>query len=163
LTVLTLEEKMSLRPTVLSPASLLRRSIDRHLREVHGLSRRTFLQSAAGSAGLALTASLGMPRLARAKGHGHDLQPKPIPVGAAPLGIPIHHIPVQPAAARIQDLTEPSQITDFNGLVGLNRIRGAGRGAGFADPLAFQADMGFMSGKYIGEDGEKHNGTFVFI
>jgi hypothetical protein len=156
--------KMNLRPTVFSPASLLRRSIDRHLQEVHGLSRRTFLQSAAGTAGLALTASLGMPRLAHAKDHDRDNnQPKPIPGGASPLGISIHHFPVQPTAIPISALTEPSQITDFNGLVGLNRIRGAGRGSGFADPLAFQADMGFMSGKYIGEDGESHNGVYVFI
>lgn len=154
---------MSLRPTVLSPASLLRRSIDRHLREVHGLSRRTFLQSAASTAGLALTASLGMPKLAQAKDHDrdHDIQPKPIPGERLVLGIPIHHFPVQSTDTPISALTEPSQITDFNGLVGLNRIRGAGS-HGF-DQLAFQADMGFMKGKYIGEDGKSHDGVFAFI
>ena len=150
---------MSLRPTVFSPASLLRRSIDRHLREVHGLSRRTFLQSAASTAGLALTASLGMPTLAQAK--DHDIQPNPIPEVRSVLGKNIHHFPVQTTDTPISALTEPSQITDFNGLVGLNRIRGAGS-HGF-DQLAFQADMGFMSGEYIGKDGESHNGTFVFI
>src|SRR5437660_7999593 len=118
---------MSTRPTLFSPQTFLGRSIDRHLREFHGVSRRSFLQSAASTAGLVLTTSMGMPQLAHAK--DKDLtQPKPIPGGVSPLGIFIHHFPVQPTATAIQDLTEPSQITDFKGFVGLNRIRGAGRG-----------------------------------
>jgi hypothetical protein len=46
---------------------------------------------------------------------------------------------------------EPSQITDFNGFVGLNRIRGGGSGTGFPS-LAFQADMG-----------KHYSGAFGFI
>ena len=41
--------------------------------------------------------------------------------------------------------------------------RGCDTGTGFAAPLAFQTDMGFMQGEFIGEDGEHHNRTFVFI
>jgi hypothetical protein len=29
--------------------------------------------------------------------------------------------------------------------------------------VLFQADMGFMKGLYIGEDGHRHHGTFSFV
>jgi len=68
-----------------------------------------------------------------------------------------------PAGTPLSQLTEPSEITDFNGFIGDTRIRGAGTGTGFTNPLAFQTDMGFMQGEFAGEDGEHHQGTFVFI
>jgi len=151
---------MSLRSTLFSPHTLLGRKIKEHMREFHGVSRRTFLQNAAGSAGFALTASLGMPQFAHAEKTDN---PKPIPAGVSPLGIFIHHFPVQPTATPMQALTEPSQITDFKGFVGLNRIRGGGTGSGYAGELAFQADVGFMKGQYIGADGNQHEGVFGFI
>ena len=83
--------------------------------------------------------------------------------GVSPLGIFIHHFPAQPTATPLASLNEPSQITDFKGFVGLNRIRGAGRGSGFAHDLAFQADMGFMKGVFIAENGKRHEGVFGFI
>ena len=47
--------------------------------------------------------------------------------------------------------------------VGLTHIRGGGTGTdtttGATLPLAFQADMGFSQGKYIGTDGRQHQGT----
>ena len=58
------------------------------------------------------------------------------------LGIFIHHFPALPTAAPLSALNEPSQITDFKGFVGLNRIRGLGNSPQFRDPLSFQADMG---------------------
>src|SRR5262249_39378383 len=119
---------MSIRSTLFSPHTFLGRKIEQHLWEVHGVSRRTFLRNAAGSAGLALTASLGMSQFAHAE---KPTDPVPIPLlGNAPLGFPIHHIAVQPTATPIANLTEPSQITNFKGFVGLNRIRGAGTGPG---------------------------------
>jgi len=150
----------------LSRHSLLGRRISRHLQEFHGadssrgpidgtVSRRKFLTNAAGAAGLAFW----IPELAGAaegKAKGKSADPKPIPGGAMPLGIPIHHFPVLPTAMPLASLNEPSQITDFKGFVGLNRIRGAGRGSGFAHDLAFQADMGFMKGQFIAENG-KHD------
>jgi hypothetical protein len=105
---------------------------------------------------------LWRPHLAKAD-EGKNAQPKPIPGGVSPFGIFIHHFPVSPTGTPLQSLTDPSQIGDFKGFVGLNRIRGAGTGSGFANPLAFQADMGFMKGVFIGEDGEQHHGAFVFI
>jgi hypothetical protein len=157
---------MSLQPLVLSRHSFLGRRISQHLRDFHrrsdtdeGVSRRNFLTSAAGAAGLAFW----IPELAQAQGNGKSAAPKPIPGGVSPLGIFIHHFPAQPTATPLQSLNEPSQITDFKGFVGLNRVRGAGIGAGYADPLAFQADMGFMKGQFIAEDGKLHEGVFGFI
>ena len=105
--------------------------------------------------------------MGRAQGNGNRVgkssDPKPIPGGVSPLNVFIHHFPAQPTATPLVNLSEPSQITDFKGFVGLNRIRGAGRGSGFTDPLAFQTDMGFMKGQFIAADGKLHEGVFGFI
>src|SRR5215813_3831695 len=162
--------KMSSIPLLVSRHSFLGRRISRHVQEFHHdnsrggvegiVSRRNFLTNAAGAAGLAFW----IPALSEAaQGKGKSAAPKPIPGGGSPLGLFIHHFAVQPTATPFDSLTEPSQITDFKGFVGLNRIRGAGRGSGFADPLAFQADLGFMKGQFIGEDGDQHEGVFGFI
>ena len=130
--------------------------------------RRNFLRSAASMAGLGLSCGLCLPRLAQAtpededSGKGKSVLPKPIPGGVSPLGIFIHHFPVSATGTPLQNLTEPSQITDFKGFVGLNRIRGSGMGRGFP-ALAYQADMGFMKGVFIGADGKHHQGAFAFI
>jgi hypothetical protein len=149
----------------------LTRRISQHLRDFHAADsatlRRSFLRSAAGIAGLGIS-GLYLPGRAQAapddEGRGNDksVLPKPIPGGVSPLGIFIHHFPVIPTGTPLQSLTDPSQITDFKGFVGLNRIRGAGLGKGFP-ALAFQADLGFMKGVFIGQDGEQHHGTFGFI
>src|SRR5215471_5537781 len=167
--------KMSSRPLFLSPNSFLGRSISRHLHDFHGgksgclgvdesVSRRTFLTNTAGAAGLAFWIP-GVAKAAQGNGKatGKSADPKPIPGGGSPLGIPIHHFGVIPTALPLASLNDPSNITDFKGFVGLNRIRGAGRGSGFADPLSFQADMGFMKGQFIAEDGKLHEGVFGFI
>jgi hypothetical protein len=64
-------------------------------------------------------------------------------------------------------LNDPSQITDFNGFVGLTHIRGQGTGTDLKTnamtTLAYQADMGFSQGEFIGTDGHKHQGTFAFV
>ena len=166
---------MSSRPLLLSRNSFLGRSIFRHFHEIHGrnsdragiagnVSRRTFLTNTAGAAGLAFWIP-GVAKAAQGNGKatGKSADPKPIPGGGSPLGIPIHHFGVIPTALPLASLNDPSNITDFKGFVGLNRIRGAGRGAGFADPLSFQADMGFMKGVFIAEDGKLHEGVFGFI
>jgi hypothetical protein len=153
----------------LSRNSFLGRKISRHLSDFHSqdsrrgshenLSRRKFLTGAAGTAGLAFW----IPERATAQGKGKSADPKPIPSGVSPLGIFIHHFPAQPTATPLSALNEPSQITDFKGFVGLNRVRGGGTGSGFAETLAFQADMGFMKGVFIAEDGKLHEGVFGFI
>jgi len=156
------------RPLLLSGQSFLGRHISRHLQEFHpgasnrsgNLSRRNFLTSAAGAAGLAFW----LPQSAQAgQGRGKSVAPKPIPGGVSPLGIFIHHFPALPTGTPLSALSDPSQITDFKGFVGLNRIRGGGTSPQFAGTLAFQADMGFMKGQFIAEDGNLHQGVFGFI
>jgi hypothetical protein len=138
-----------------------------------GASRRAFLEKVA-SAGTALGAGLLSPESAHADSgalpviiEGH--RPNPIPGGLAPFapfGIFIHHNPLNPAIA-LADINDPSQITDFDGFVGLTHIRGGGTGTntatGATQALAFQADMGFSQGKYVGVDGHHHQGTFAFV
>lgn len=140
-----------------------------------GASRRAFLGSVAGaSAGTVLGAGLFSPRSAHAVSGQFPAiiegqRPNPIPGGLAPFtpyGIFIHHNPLNPANP-LSVINDPNQITDFNGFVGLTHIRGAGTGTdtttGATTPLAYQADMGFSQGEYIGQDGKQHQGTFVFV
>jgi hypothetical protein len=124
-----------------------------------GVSRRQFFGTAAGLAvGAGLSTSLGAQG-----GNPHtDASPTPIPGGVSPFGVFIHHFPVVPTGTPFAALTDPSQITDFNGFVGLNRIRGQGAGTGLA-AATFQADMGFMVGECVGTDGKHYNASFGFI
>jgi len=122
------------------------------------LSRRQFFGS---TAGLAIAA--GLPVSAAAPGGPHtDASPNPIPGGVSPFGVFIHHFPVSPTTVPLAAITDPSQITDFNGFVALNRIHGVGVGTGLASPT-FQADMGFMVGEYVAVDGRHYNASFGFI
>jgi hypothetical protein len=136
----------------------------------HWLSRRSLIR---GAAGTALGASLLRPKLVYAHDDGADdrnsADPNPIPggvTGLKPFGIFIHHNPLNPATP-LANISDPSQITDFDGFVGLTHIRGGGTGTdtmtGATTPLAFQADMGFSQGKFIGTDGQQHRGTFAFV
>lgn len=102
-------------------------------------------------------------------GPSHRPLLKPIPGGVVPFkpfGVPVHHNPLNPAVS-LAAISDPSQITDFDGLVGLTHIRGGGTGTdtstGTTTPLAYQADMGFGQGKFIGIDGRLHTGTFAFV
>jgi hypothetical protein len=138
-----------------------------------GPSRRGFLGTVA-SAGTALGAGLLSPRLAHAAPGAFPIilervRPNPIPGGVAPFapfGILIHHNPLKPTTP-LANISDPSQITDFDGFVGLTHIRGSGTGVntvtGTTMSLAFQADMGFSQGKYIGQDGGRYPGTFAFV
>ncbi len=136
-------------------------SSSRQRRQEHALSRRRFLRTAAGLTGGILGAGLWCPPRAWAR---HPVPPQPLPGGIiANVGgeqFFIHHYP--PASGN-----EPSQITDLNGHVGNTRILGTGVGrntdTGEEMDLVFQADMGFMQGDYVGEDGRRHEGTFGFV
>ena len=128
----------------------------------HVFSRRQLLKTAAGTGGLGMISGLGVPKLAYAQaGSG---EPKPIPGGVMPFGVAVHHFPLSLSVGKpLSEINDPSEITDFNGFVGGVHILGEGTGTGYATPLAFQTDMGFMQGEFVGEDGEHHNRTFVFI
>ena len=117
----------------------------RHL----AVSRRAFLESAAGASTVLGTGLLGPDvLLARDDEHRHEAgRPKAIKVGFgpfAPFGVFIHHLPPLPDAP-LTDINEPSNITDFDGFVAFTRIRGGGIGTdtktGQTQNLAFQADM----------------------
>ena len=130
-------------------------------------SRRAFLGNVAG-AGTVLGAGLASQKPANANNDGNS-QPNAIPGGVAPFapfGVFIHHNPLN-AALPLASLNDPSQITDFKGLVGLTHIRGGGTGTntmtGATQSLAYQADMGFSQGEFIGTDGRHHQGTFAFV
>jgi len=136
------------------------------------LSRRSLIR---GVAGTALGAGLFRPKLAHADDEDGGSEraacvgPNRIPggvTGLKPFGIFIHHNALNPTKA-LADINDPSQITDFDGFVGLTHIRGGGMGTdtatGAMTRLAFQADMGFSQGKFVGTDGQQHRGTFAFV
>jgi hypothetical protein len=61
---------------------------------------------------------------------------------------------------------DPSSITDFNGTVGVADVRGTGTATnpdGSTETLLYDTDVRFMSGVYVGRDGDVHRGTFGFI
>jgi hypothetical protein len=136
-----------------------------------GVTRRAFLGATTGSVGAALLnpESVRAGDDQRRDEHSKSGSPNPIPVTIAPFApfaIRIHHLPPVPGQP-VAKLNEPSQITDFNGFVGVTRILGGGIGintdTGKTQPLAFQADMGFSEGTFIGTDGRRHEGTFAFV
>src|SRR5262249_28969105 len=140
------------------------------------LSRRRFLGFTAGAVAGVATSSLPLP--ARASEHGRDHEdceeervasPRPIPGGGtvgrpaiSPPPVLIHHFPF---VAAVIPFREPSEITDFKGLVTSCRVTGRGTGtdaAGTRTRLAYQVDNGVMDGKFVGLDGRRHKGTFGF-
>ena len=131
----------------------------------HSVSRRQFLGAAAATAG-ALATGLHIPPVFADTDKLATAFPLPIP-GGIPLSFPdgfstfVHHFP--PVVPNLPfPISEPSQITDFNGVVGVNRVVGTGVDNSGAT-LSYQVDNGFMSGLYRGEDGRMHHGTFAFI
>ena len=128
------------------------------------LSRRQFLGAAAATAG-ALATGLRIPSVLADNDTLATAAPVPIPQGVTVkfsdgVSVFIHHFP-SPTPNDHLPISEPSQITDFNGVVGTCRVRGTGIGT--SGPLHYQVDNGFMSGLYRGADGLMHHGTFAFI
>jgi hypothetical protein len=159
-------------PTFLSPPGYTGHA---HFWE-RALSRRQFVRTAAGTTAVVLGAGLWTPSLAAAANPGNDdddhdhhgvVQPTPIPGGTdllALLGLPpgpIYHF-FFPAFGQ-----EVSTINNLNGSVAAAEIQGTGTAidtkTGAKTPLTFDADMRFMDGVYVGEDGHTHRGTFGFI
>jgi len=132
-----------------------------------GGSRRAFFGRMATTGALA-GGGLLRPTPARADDDDEG-RPNPIPGGGAPFdpfGIFIHATGLNPALP-LANINDPSLITDFKGFVGLTHIRGGGTGtdttSGASMPLAFQANMGFSQGEFIGTDGKHHEATFGFV
>lgn len=127
-------------------------------------SRRQFVRTAAGTAGVAAGWGLLSPSWARADDDDEETaQPRPIPGGIQPFGpgTEVFHVVLPGPGA------EPSLITDFVGLIGLAAVGGTGTGidtaTGEKTDLVFDADVRFMKGTSIGLDHKRHTGTFGFI
>jgi hypothetical protein len=130
------------------------------------VSRRNFIGTAAGlgAVGAVLGPGLSGPALA---GPGAG-EPNPIPhVTPGPFG-PIHFF--FPGAVEGVDANtghDPSTITDFNGFVGVCDVAGNATGMNTTTGVTvadnYTADLRFMSGVFVGQDGREHNGTFAFV
>jgi len=147
------------------------------------LSRRRFITTAgAASGGMAFSSGLLAPSLPLARNHDDDDHrgiPKPIPHNSPlPFGPgPFHFYFAGPVEGTAFALTDPfgahpegrnpSTITDFCGFIGECDANVNASGVNTVTkaitPYAFHADLRFMSGHFIGTDGDKHQGTLVFI
>jgi hypothetical protein len=121
------------------------------------LSRGRFIRVAAGSTAAILGADV-LPLLAHAA-RPSNATPKPIPGGFTVDNV-TYHVAGGPGS-------EPSSITDFNGVVGIAFVMGTGTGTdtstGATEPLLFDSDMRFMRGEYVAVDGHHYQGTFGFV
>jgi hypothetical protein len=132
------------------------------------LSRRGVLQ-AAGAAGLALAgARMLRPTAGWAAPTGGVAEPRPIPGGFVTVDGRRWHAyppgrsdPLDPSSV----MNEPSAITDFDGVMTIAQVQGMGMESrdGHSVPLPYDADMRIMAGRYVGLDGQEHNGHFVLI
>ena len=142
-------------------------ALPRHRGHTHvsmALSRRQFLGTVAGAAGLLLSWSLLSPARAAA-----CADPSPIPGGFPALGHFYHILaPGHPVFGTLgPDKEDPSTITDFNGHIGLAYVVGMGthtdKVTGDVSDLPYEVDLRFMKGEYVGKDGKQHHGAFALI
>src|SRR5437773_1248233 len=126
--------------------------------ELHRMSRRAFMGSAVGAAGV--VAGAGLLRPATAFGvKPSNAAPKPTTNTTNVNGTDFHVTFFGPGV-------DPSSIGDFNGFVGVAQVQGAGTATnpdGSSESLLFDTDMRFMSGAYVGQDDRVHHGTFGFV
>lgn len=106
----------------------------------------------AGLGALSPTAAFGKPK--------HD-EPRPIPGGFAD---DFSTVPVNPFIHVLPPIVgfEMSTITDFDGVVGAAEIQGTAhdnKGGSYW----FDADMRFMTGRYVALDGRRREGVFGFV
>ena len=130
-----------------------------HTHVTRAMSRRHFLGTAAGAAGLLLSSSFLSP--ARAADRA---DPRPIPGGFSDFGHFYHQRYPNENTAHTED---PSTITDFIGHIGLAYVEGMGthtdKMTGVVSHLPYRVDLRFMKGVYVGQDGKKHYGAFAAI
>jgi len=122
------------------------------------MSRRRFV--GATVAGLAGTELLrAAPAFAKSTS-----APKPIPGGLVFSATGPVPVPANPALHVLPPVVgfEMSTITDFNGTVAAADMQGTATGSD-GSSWFFDADMRFMDGEYVGEDGNHHHGTFGFV
>jgi hypothetical protein len=119
------------------------------------ITRRRFIGTTALVSGAAMTAPLWNSVVAKA---AVRVEPKPIPQVFD--GSPFHF-------QFLTTITEPSSITDFQGIVGGADLLGTGWGTntktGEKMFMWTAIDNRFMQGKYVGLDGKTHQATFGFV
>jgi hypothetical protein len=129
------------------------------------VSRRRFLRSLAGAAGVLLGSNL----LPKARADNSD--PTPIPGGNYFLGSlgPLFHVfgPGFGGDPTTVD-QEPLTITDFDGLMGLAFISGmateTNTTTGQQRRLPFlNSDMRFLQGVFLDTNGQERQGTFALV
>jgi hypothetical protein len=130
------------------------------------LSRRHFLRSAAGAAGLVL----GLNATPARAGGPAGGEPVPIPGGLDFLGNgSIFHVYAHgyPGFGGDPGTEDPIVIFDFNGDFGLTYVRGMGthtdKQSGVRTHLPWEIDLRFMKGEYVGADRKKHHGAFALV
>jgi hypothetical protein len=145
----------------------------------NALSRRQLFKTV-GGLGLALSSGVWVPSKAEAdSGQESCISPLPIPHTTSPPFTPaeVHFFfpgpvtgvafpPVDPTGAHPNG-RDPSTITHFKGVIGQVDLNFSGTGTdtttGATGTFNFHTDTRFMKGVFIGEDEERHQGTFAFI
>jgi hypothetical protein len=128
-----------------------------HFGHRHLVSRRAFMGSLAGAAGVAAGAGF-LPVTALAAKPANSA-PKPTTIQQTLFDVTVSLTFPGPGA-------DPSSITDFNGFVAFADVQGTGTAHnpdGSTESLLFDTDMRLMSGVYVGQDGAVHKGTFGFV
>ena len=141
----------------------------------HAISRRNFVRAAGASAVLG-SSSLVLPRSVFAD--DDDGTPNPIPhiTSLGPPLVPFHSFFPGPVdgSAIANDPTgaqangrDPSTIFDFCGRLAAVDIRGAATGINTmtqaTTAYTYHTDLRVFHGRFIGTDGERHEGTLCFI
>ena len=154
---------MSIAKHSLEKAHFTRRLVTHHEAVHLAMSRRRFLQTATGAAGLgsALGAGLLAPRTAAAQGVGNVL---PIPTTLNFFGIDAH-IQAPPLTGVDSD---PSTVWNFQGSSGIAFINTTATQRDQKTSVVKNLDslfnhMTFMQGVYAGRDGHVRNGTFSLV
>jgi hypothetical protein len=132
--------------------------------ELSAVSRRQFLRAGAfAAAGILAGPQLLKTDHAYAKAPGPGT-PNPIPGGFEFNGTIFHNL--APGVFDPTD-TDPSSITDFDGLIAYGVVDGAGthtnKSTGATTTKLFEADLRFMQGVFVGTDHRLHHGTFAEI
>jgi hypothetical protein len=129
------------------------------------VSRRHFLQAAAGGTALGAVLGAGLLRPQRVEGAGSSLEHvKPIP-GTLEFFGKKFHVLGPPLTAPDDD---PSTVFNFSGTTGIAFISGTCKRTNLKNgeerelPFSFN-DMRFMQGIYRGHGGHTRVGTFVFV
>ena len=132
------------------------------------MTRRNFIGAAAVAGGAAATAGMWLPQFAKAAAFA-EADPGHIPGGTL--------LPFQPnpfhfffptggptgAVTVVSGHGDPSLITDFDGMIGVAAVGQTSGTDGNGNRLLWKADVRFMTGTYLGTEGDTRTGAFAFV